>query len=226
MVTRNNVKEETGVGLALDVGKRSQADLTFLTNLNYLLNANNYRKVDLAKGIGVSPVTVSNWCNGHRGPTAEMRRKIADFLGVDVQALYDPEGRGRSDANTVMRIVVPTLRVGANGTSTMDPTDFVPIPGSGRPTNAFVAPDDSMAPVVCKGDIVLFAPAKAGIRDGGMAVAKMQDGGYILRRLYLADGNMTFVASNPAYRPETYSMESAPEIMGVPLFVQRRIAED
>ena len=226
MAMRSNVKEGTGGGPALDVGRKSQADLTFLTNLNYLLNANNYRKIDLAKGIGVSPVTVSNWCNGHRGTTAEMRRKIADFLGVDVQALYDPEGRGRSDANTVMRIVVPTLRVGADGTGTMEPTDFVPVNGSGRPTNAFVAPDDSMAPVVCKGDVVLFAPAKNGIRDGGMAVAKMQDGSYILRRLYLSDGNMTFIASNPAYRPETYTTDNAPEIMGVPLFVQRRIAEE
>jgi transcriptional regulator with XRE-family HTH domain len=41
----------------------------------------------LAKRLGVSPVTVSRWINGHRRPEPEMAEKIETETGIDARVL-------------------------------------------------------------------------------------------------------------------------------------------
>ena len=41
----------------------------------------------LANKLGVSEVSVSNWCSGKTKPTAEHLEKLSIILGVDVQKI-------------------------------------------------------------------------------------------------------------------------------------------
>lgn len=47
----------------------------------------------LAEKIGVVPGTVSNWEVGTREPDLSMLRRLAEVLGVSVDALLEDEGR-------------------------------------------------------------------------------------------------------------------------------------
>lgn len=44
----------------------------------------NKKKGDMAKTIGKSPQTVSEWCSGRSNPSLETVSKIADFFEVSV----------------------------------------------------------------------------------------------------------------------------------------------
>jgi len=46
---------------------------------------------ELAKYLGISPVTISGYENGHREPTIEMLERIADYFDVTVDYLLGRE---------------------------------------------------------------------------------------------------------------------------------------
>lgn len=63
--------------------------LTFGEKLEDALATRHITKKELAKAIGVSGATVSNWCAGLRMPTSDKIIKICLYLDID---LYDAFG--------------------------------------------------------------------------------------------------------------------------------------
>lgn len=56
-----------------------------------LLDEKKLKNSDVAKGSGVSNMTLSDWKRGKTTPKTETMQKIADFLGVSVDYLVNGE---------------------------------------------------------------------------------------------------------------------------------------
>lgn len=63
------------------------AKKVFQTNLNSILSDKGMKQVDLAKRLGCTEATVSNWCLGIKHPRITMIDKIATALGVSTDDL-------------------------------------------------------------------------------------------------------------------------------------------
>lgn len=57
----------------------------------HLRKKNLLRQSDLADKLGVAPVSVSQWENGHNVPNAKASLLLAELFGVTIQSLMDDE---------------------------------------------------------------------------------------------------------------------------------------
>lgn len=64
---------------------------TLAKNIRHLLTMDGKKQVELARGLGVSDSSVSGWLSGRRTPTIEQSAEIAEFFGVSLSALFNPE---------------------------------------------------------------------------------------------------------------------------------------
>ena len=60
---------------------------SFGKNLEKLLDQLQMKKVDLAKGIGVTKGTITNICKGYNYPHVSTVLKICNFLNVDIEGM-------------------------------------------------------------------------------------------------------------------------------------------
>lgn len=95
----------------------------FARNLQYYLNINNKRQVDLSEELGVSSATTSDWLNAKKLPRMGKIGRIAEWLGVKVSdlledkdsfrqemldeehVLFDYKNLSEEDKNTVRNII-------------------------------------------------------------------------------------------------------------------------
>ena len=64
-----------------------QLNKTFSDNLNYYLELRKQNRSDLAKAVGVSTSTSSDWCNGVKVPRADKVAAICRFLRINMNDL-------------------------------------------------------------------------------------------------------------------------------------------
>lgn len=64
--------------------------MDFLTNLELLLKANNMKRADLARAIGVSPSTINSWyARGSEKVNLKVLKAIANFFNVSLEVLIN-----------------------------------------------------------------------------------------------------------------------------------------
>ncbi len=56
--------------------------IIFSKNLSYYMNKYDITQAALAKKIGVSPATISNWCNGIKLPRMDKVDALANYFGI------------------------------------------------------------------------------------------------------------------------------------------------
>lgn len=64
---------------------------SFGRNLEKLLDQLQIKKVDLARGIGVSKGTITNICKGYNYPHISTILKICNYLNVDIEVLTNSD---------------------------------------------------------------------------------------------------------------------------------------
>lgn len=64
----------------------------FVSNLRALMERRGITQTDIAEALDVSSSTVSYWCNGSLFPRAGKIQRIADLLGVGIDALTTSDG--------------------------------------------------------------------------------------------------------------------------------------
>lgn len=63
---------------------------TFAENLQYQLNRNNRRQIDLAAELGVSTAIVSNWISAKKMPRMDKISRMAKWLSCSLSDLLEP----------------------------------------------------------------------------------------------------------------------------------------
>jgi transcriptional regulator with XRE-family HTH domain len=83
----------------------------FHVALARIMSAGRWDQKVVAKGIGVSETTFSNWATGKYIPRFDIALKIADFLGVDVLSLAgrEREPSGLTEAERELIGIIRTL---------------------------------------------------------------------------------------------------------------------
>lgn len=61
----------------------------FVENFNYYLNKNNERKTDIARMLGVTPTTLSDWTKMRTYPRMDKLQRLAEHWGIDVVDLVE-----------------------------------------------------------------------------------------------------------------------------------------
>jgi SOS-response transcriptional repressor LexA len=82
-----------------------------------------------------------------------------------------------------------------------------------------------MSPIIKKGDIVLYTSACVSYREGSLVVVHKPNGVLTVRRIYLYEGDPTFIlAADGNVPPETLKKDQLKSVViGRPVFVQRNI---
>lgn len=75
----------------------------FSNNLRYYLSRAEKSQADLARYMGVSSATVSDWCNGNKMPRTDKLQSICNWLGIEMSDLlsearpHDPVQKSAQD---------------------------------------------------------------------------------------------------------------------------------
>ena len=82
----------------------SDINLRIANNLKKYMDINNITQDKLADFMGVSQVTVSNWCNGVKLPRMNKIDKICNFFNINRSDLMDTE----DDYSDVTNLIHPS----------------------------------------------------------------------------------------------------------------------
>lgn len=77
--------------MSLDAAENQK--LIFARNLVSTLDAKDLTQDDLARALGCSSSTVSDWCNAKKYPRVNRMQQIADYLNVSMHELREPPGQ-------------------------------------------------------------------------------------------------------------------------------------
>lgn len=69
----------------------------FAKNLNYFLDLNNKKQVDLAKYIGASTGLVSAWCRAEKMPRMDKIQSICNWLHIELSDLLEDKTKQQED---------------------------------------------------------------------------------------------------------------------------------
>lgn len=65
----------------------------FADNLRHYLELSGYTQADLARRLGVSSATASDWCNGNKMPRSDKLQTICNWLGIELQDILTEDGK-------------------------------------------------------------------------------------------------------------------------------------
>jgi len=59
-----------------------------MNNLNLIIKNKGIKKIYLAKKLGVTNQTISNWLSGYSRPNLLMANKLSEMLGVTIEDIF------------------------------------------------------------------------------------------------------------------------------------------
>lgn len=65
----------------------------FVKKLNYYMNLNNKKQIDLMNDLNLSSATVSSWCNGKKLPRMGKIQMLADYFGIEKSDLLEQKSQ-------------------------------------------------------------------------------------------------------------------------------------
>jgi hypothetical protein len=165
----------------------------------------------VAHEVGVDPSTFQRWLGG-RSPTLRALKTLADGSGVPVAYWADenvaalaPEALDQGTAPAGLA----DARLGPSAVFEPDAKD----------PRALVMPDDSMAPVIERGQVVVYDAAVPAEAAGGLVVTRLGKGLTVRRRMALGNG-WVYVAADVSL-PAATSLEGATEAHPVVAVITR-----
>lgn len=87
----------------------------FTEKLSYYLSYRDKTQADLARAMGVTTSTVSDWCNGKKMPRSDRLQAIARWLGIELSDLLTEGEAVRDQRPPVLRLRRPDPHDQADG---------------------------------------------------------------------------------------------------------------
>lgn len=69
----------------------------FAKNLNYFMNLNDKKQIDLAKYMGSSTGLVSSWCRGEKMPRVDKIKAICDWFHIEMSDLLTDKSKQQEE---------------------------------------------------------------------------------------------------------------------------------
>lgn len=188
---------------------------TFLANLSFLLAEHDMNKAELARRIGVSSGTISQWYSGLTFPNRKRQEKIAEVFGVTVAALFEER-----------KMVVPVygdIKAGYPAFANEDILDYEEVTQDLALKGdcfALRVKGDSMLPTFSEGDTVICIRC-SDAEDGSFVVALIGEEA-TLKQIQHSSQGVLFMPLNAAYNPLWYTNE---QIQSLPVQILGKVVE-
>ena len=162
----------------------------------------------LAKVLGVTDGSVSNWENGTKTPRMGMFQSIADYFGVKVSYLLGNEEWFdvfsipgiEPPPKTVKKPLLGTIACGEPILAAENIDDYIDVPQNIHCDFALNCKGDSMIGArIHDGDIV-YIRKQPDVENGQIAAILIDDEA-TLKRVYKHNGQIVLQAENPAFPP-------------------------
>jgi SOS-response transcriptional repressor LexA len=167
--------------------------------------AKGKKQIVLANEIGVSHGTIYKLLNTDTRPTTETLKKIADYFKVPLTNLIEPGERsgvpGAAGEKGIHRIPVVNRVRDASRTPKEGATEYLWLSHVNQyeRTSVMVTTDDAMAPLIKKGDYVLFTAEET--EEGDVVIVENEWTDLIVRRLRKRNQTLFLTTENPEYAP-------------------------
>ena len=195
----------------------------FVRQLKYYLNLRKKSQTDLAKYIGVSNGTITNYVNGTNMPRMDKIDKIFDFLLInrsDLLAGHDNDTRTRG----VKIGVLGRVPAGVPIEAIEEFIDYEEIPEEMAKNGEYFGlriQGDSMYPRIVDGDVVIVRKQSyADNRDIVIVLINGDDG--TCKQYYRFDDHIELKPFNPMYKPLVFSKE---EVDKLPVQILGKVVE-
>lgn len=195
----------------------------FVRQLKYYLNLRKKSQTDLAKYIGVSNGTITNYVNGTNMPRMDKIDKICDFLLInrsDLLAGHDNDTRTRG----VKIGVLGRVPAGVPIEAIEEFIDYEEIPEEMAKNGEYFGlriQGDSMYPRIVDGDVVIVRKQSyADNRDIVIVLINGDDG--TCKQYYRFDDHIELKPFNPMYKPLVFSKE---EVDKLPVQILGKVVE-
>ena len=204
----------------------------FAKNLNSFLYKTNHTQVDLAKYIGVSTASVSNWCKGIKLPRMDKVDKMCAFFNCKRSDLMEQhENNDHPNQVTSAYIPIPvyaSVSAGPGCFADGNIESYIEIPEEMARKGDYFAlrvRGDSMEPDIKDGDIIIAR--RQDTADNGKVVVAIVNGdeGFCKRLSMYAEG-LSLVSNNPAYLPKYYSADQVRDLPVTILGVVERLIRE
>lgn len=195
----------------------------FVRQLKYYLNLRNKSQTDLAKYIGVSNGTITNYVNGTNMPRMDKIDKICEFLLIkrsDLLEDHDNNTRPRGVKIKVLGRVAADVPIEA----IEDVIDYEEIPEEMAKNGEYFGlkiQGDSMYPRIIDGDVVIVRrQSYAANRDIVIVLINGDDG--TCKQYYRFDDHIELKPFNPMYKPLVFTKE---EVDRLPVQILGKVVE-
>ena len=174
-------------------------------------------KGDLAKHLGVSSTSVSNWIYGYKMPRMDKINAMCNYFHILRAALLDENYIHRVNEFPVRQYEnVSAGNAHNNVIGYYAELLNVLLPNSSEYFMVKVK-GESMMPTIADGDTVLVRK-QSDVENGEIAVVLIDGEDATIKRVYKSEQGITLVADNPSvYPPHFYSNE---EIGSLPVIIQ------
>lgn len=195
----------------------------FVRQLKYYLNLRNKSQTDLAKYIGVSNGTITNYVNGTNMPRMDKIDKICDFLLIKRSDLLEDHS---NDARTrgVKIGVLGSVPAGVPIEAIEEFIDYEEIPEEMAKNGEYFGlriQGDSMYPRILDGDVVIVRKQSyADNRDIVIVLINGDDG--TCKQYYRFDDHIELKPFNPMYKPLVFTKE---EVDRLPVQILGKVVE-
>lgn len=205
-------------------------------NLTAILADKGMKQVDLAKLLGCTETTVSNWCLGLKTPRMNKIDQIAAVLGVTREDLLTENQQTRrvpSDLIAMPEMVsLPVLGKIACGKPTLaleNVEGYYQAPKEWHANMFLTCQGNSMEPLIKNGDMVAIRQQSDADNDEIVAIMELDgDEGYAtLKKLKKKSNRVELWPLNPDYEPIIYIKEeiNSLQIIGIAVGIIRRLHE-
>lgn len=196
----------------------------FSNNLVRFMNMYKMNQEDIAKYVGVTQQSVSNWINCKMIPRMGVIEQLANRFGVLKSDLLEVKSNTTFKSYGVRIPVLGVVPCGIPVDAIEDIIDFEEISEKLADTGKFFglkAKGDSMSPLIMEGD-TLIIKQQDFIDNGQIAIVKVNGEEATCKKVMKSESGITLIPINSAHDPLMFSVS---DIKTEPLIVVGRVVE-
>lgn len=195
-----------------------------------LVKASGLSQRELARRLGTTHVTVSNWIKGASEPNEEGLEKLCEFFSVTPAYIKYGDGNAPAGQTIITDDVISIPLINANvscGYGFLNDSELILIrfvrvsiefirrycPAANlRALQIMTAFGDSMEPTLSEGDSVIVDVSEKTVKRDGLYVLRIGDGLFV-KRIQVTPKGLRLISDNPLYHPID-STEDELEVIG------------
>lgn len=185
----------------------SDINLRIANNLKKYMDMNNITQDKLADYMGVSQVTISNWCNGVKLPRMNKIDKICNFFNINRSDLMD----NTDDYSDVTNLIHPSayripiignICAGDGFTVIEEKIGYFAVDNSIKADFALVVKVDSMIDIdINDGDVVLIKKVYDYFDGKIYAIRLVDENEATIKKCFFEEDKVIMQPCNPEYKP-------------------------